>query len=193
MESFVKSYYILCMNRCKILSLAKLIWIYKTKWWTSNLLISIHAYTCIHGPWSLAEYLYGVGPKIMWKILGQALNPHRLYPPSSNENEWMKGVLGHDSALLRLYWAGDYLGEWDEVCYESCPSRRIDRSTFFGQQSSVLPLYHVRMPPPAVMFIRWNANWYCANGFSGRKSEIVFQYIRVIIVKSVEFAEIPGL
>ena len=26
----------------------------------------------------------------------------------------MIGVLGHDSALLRLYWAGDNLGEWDE-------------------------------------------------------------------------------
>ena len=28
--------------------------------------------------------------------------------------EWMIGVLGHDSALLRLYWAGDILGKWDE-------------------------------------------------------------------------------
>ena len=26
----------------------------------------------------------------------------------------MIGVLGHDSALLRLYWAGDNLSEWDE-------------------------------------------------------------------------------
>ena len=26
----------------------------------------------------------------------------------------MIGVLGHDSSLLRLYWAGDNLGEWDE-------------------------------------------------------------------------------
>ena len=24
-------------------------------------------------------------------------------------NEWMNGELGHDSALLRLYWAGDNL------------------------------------------------------------------------------------
>ena len=36
-------------------------------------------------------------------------------------NEWMNGVLCHDSALLRLYWAGDNLGEWFEFCYESCP------------------------------------------------------------------------
>ena len=28
--------------------------------------------------------------------------------------EWMNGVLGHDTALLRLYWARDNLGEWDE-------------------------------------------------------------------------------
>ena len=31
-------------------------------------------------------------------------------------NEWMIGVIGHDSALLKLYWAGDNLGEWDEFC-----------------------------------------------------------------------------
>ena len=30
----------------------------------------------------------------------------------------MIGVLGHDSALLRLYWAGDNLGELNEFCYE---------------------------------------------------------------------------
>ena len=29
----------------------------------------------------------------------------------------MIGVLGHDSALLKLYSAGDNLGEWDEFCY----------------------------------------------------------------------------
>ena len=29
-------------------------------------------------------------------------------------NEWMNGVLGNDSAISRLYWAGDNLGEWDE-------------------------------------------------------------------------------
>ena len=34
-------------------------------------------------------------------------------------NEWMIVVFGHDSALLRLYWAGDNLAEWDEFCYES--------------------------------------------------------------------------
>ena len=42
-------------------------------------------------------------------------------------NDW---CWGHDSALLiRIYWAGDNLCEWDEFCYESCNWRRIDRST----------------------------------------------------------------
>ena len=36
-------------------------------------------------------------------------------------NEWMNGVLGHDSALFKLYWGRDNLGEWDEFCSESCP------------------------------------------------------------------------
>ena len=39
-------------------------------------------------------------------------------------NEWMNGILGHDYALLRLYWAGDNLGKCDEYCHESCPWRR---------------------------------------------------------------------
>ena len=33
----------------------------------------------------------------------------------------MIGVSGHDSALLRLYWAGDNLGESDEFCYDHAP------------------------------------------------------------------------
>ena len=41
----------------------------------------------------------------------------------------MNGVLSHDSAQLRLYWSGDNLGEWDKICYESCPWRRIYRWT----------------------------------------------------------------
>ena len=45
------------------------------------------------------------------------------------DRELMNCVLDHESALLRLYWDGDNLGEWDEVYYESCPLRGIDRST----------------------------------------------------------------
>ena len=58
--------------------------------------------------------------------------------------EWMIGVLGHDSALLRLNWAGDNLGEWDECCYESCLWRRSVRSTCWpvAQRASTIP----RMP-----------------------------------------------
>ena len=42
--------------------------------------------------------------KEIWK---EALNPI----------EWINGVLGTDSALLRLYRTGDNLGYWDEFCY----------------------------------------------------------------------------
>ena len=50
-------------------------------------------------------------------------------------------VLGHDSAL-RLYWAGDNLGLWDECCYESCPCGRIDRSTYWpGVQRATTELW----------------------------------------------------
>ena len=37
----------------------------------------------------------------------------------------MIGALGHDSALFTLYWAEHNLGDWDELCYEPCPWRRI--------------------------------------------------------------------
>ena len=61
----------------------------------------------------------------IWGVSGRR---HALWPACQQDNAhgtwWgreMIGVLGHDSALLRLYWAGDNLGEWDEFCYESCP------------------------------------------------------------------------
>ena len=60
-------------------------------------------------------------------------------------NQWMIVALGHDSALLRLYWAGENLDEWDEFCYESCPWRRIDHSTCWPavQRATTVPW----MPP----------------------------------------------
>ena len=36
-----------------------------------------------------------------------------------NKSTRMSGVLGHDSALLRLYWAENYLGEWDEQDFQN--------------------------------------------------------------------------
>ena len=33
----------------------------------------------------------------------------------------MIGVLGHDSALLRLYFAGENLGEWDDFVMNFTP------------------------------------------------------------------------
>ena len=57
----------------------------------------------------------------------------------------MNGVLGHDSTLVRLYWAGTNLGEWDKLCYESRPWCRVDRSTCWPavQHATTVP----RMPP----------------------------------------------
>ena len=56
----------------------------------------------------------------------------------------LNGVLGHDSVLARLYCAGDNLGSWDEFCYASCPSCRIDLSTCWpvAQRATTVP----RMP-----------------------------------------------
>ena len=54
----------------------------------------------------------------------QAFLLHMITAPdlvTLESNEWMIGILGHDSALSRLYWARDNLGEWDYFCYESCP------------------------------------------------------------------------
>ena len=60
--------------------------------------------------------------------------------------EWMIGVLGHDSALCRLYWAGDNQCDWDEFYYESCPWRKIDRSTCWPavQRATTVPRMPVR-------------------------------------------------
>ena len=57
----------------------------------------------------------------------------------------IRGVLGHDSALVRLYCAGDNLGEYDEFCSESCSWRRIDRLTYWPavQRATIV----LRMPP----------------------------------------------
>ena len=52
-----------------------------------------------------------------WGENSLSLNSHHFPPKVENKhisplmNEWMIVVLGHDSALLRLYWAGDNLGE----------------------------------------------------------------------------------
>ena len=47
--------------------------------------------------------------------------------------------------LLRLYWAGDNLGAWNEFCYESCPWCRFDHSTCWlvVQRATTVPW----MPP----------------------------------------------
>ena len=66
--------------------------------------------------------------------------------------ESMNGILGDDSALLRLYWAGDNLDECDEFCYESCPWRRIDGSIYWLVSS--LARCHVYCTTDALMNAR---------------------------------------
>ena len=69
-------------------------------------------------------------------IVGNAMKCDILKCFNSCRKE-MIGVLGHDSALLRLNWAGDNLGEWDEFCYESCPSCKntIELESINGQNN----------------------------------------------------------
>ena len=70
---------------------------------------------------------------------------HRLVtivPTIDWMNDW---YLLQYSALLRLYWAWDNLGQWDEFCYEPCQWHKIDRSTCWPavQRATTVP----RMPP----------------------------------------------
>ena len=61
---------------------------------------------------------------------------------SKNIYTEMKGVLGHDSPLVRLYWAGDNLGFWDEFVLNHAPGgESIVTVRAVDQQSSELPLY----------------------------------------------------
>ena len=67
----------------------------------------------------------------------------------------MNGVLGHDSALLRLHWAGDDHNERNFIMNHDpgagCLARLVD------QQSSALPLYR---GPPSIWAILhpWSCN-----------------------------------
>ena len=67
-------------------------------------------------------------------------NTHSL--KLTDDIEWMNGVLGHDSALVRLSWAGDNLGEWGEFWnYESRPWCRNDCSICVPKPMTVKCLY----------------------------------------------------
>ena len=54
----------------------------------------------------------------------------------------MNGVLGHDPALVRLYWAGDNLGICDEFCYESFPCETCDRK--WNEWCMKVPILHCK-------------------------------------------------
>ena len=91
--------------------------------------------------------------------------------------------------IARLYWAGD-LYEWDEFCCESCPWRRIDRSTYWPSvQRSTVP----RLPPinKISSIIKFNA-WY-----NIITSEFIFNRLQWMIfimftkLLSTDFLKIP--
>ena len=67
---------------------------------------------------------------------------------------YMNGVLGLDSALLRLYWdAKPGLMRW--ICYDACPWCRIDRSTRWPTVhcATTVPRMppHIYANPPSVL------------------------------------------
>ena len=84
--------------------------------------------------------LYIIYPQVLEICIFNPLS-HSHLP----KNEWMIGVLGHNSALVRLYWAGDNLGEWDEFCYEPSPGAG-SIAWPVAQQSSAVPLYYGCLP-----------------------------------------------
>ena len=73
----------------------------------------------------------------------------------------MIGVLSPRLFTVRIYWAEDNLGEWDEFCYESCPWRRIDHSTCWPvvQRATTVPEMppgrHWKNPIQSVIDTRW--------------------------------------
>ena len=81
---------------------------------------------------SASPYMVSIGTPATYDQLDQppdavTLGNTTAIIPCDTRNE-MNGVLGHDSALVRLYWSGT---TWDnnEFCYKSCSSYRIDRLT----------------------------------------------------------------
>ena len=58
------------------------------------------------------------------------------------KNEW---CFRPQSCPIRLNWAGDNLGKWDEFWYESCPWYRIDRLTSWPALQRTTTV--LRLPP----------------------------------------------
>ena len=79
-----------------------------------------------------------------WSVMTER-DGHECKRMERNRKEWyMNGVLGHDSALVRLYWTRDILGWRDEFCYESWPRCRIVRSIYRPavQRATLIWLVH---------------------------------------------------
>ena len=81
----------------------------------------------------------------------------------------MNCVLGHDSALLRLYWAGDNLGEWDNsgTNMTACKSimKIVDRNKTPGKTEKYQYIQTIVMAS--------QCNWYTLPRPTGRDIEKV--------------------
>ena len=87
-----------------------------------------------------------------WYPIDLSVTDTSLYSDYETKNDCF--FLGHDSPLLRLYWAGDK--EWDGFYYEPCPWRRIDRSSCWlaVQRATTVP----QMPPLLMRQVWFSCN-----------------------------------
>ena len=92
----------------------------------------------------------------------------------------MNGVLGHDSAPLRLYWVGDNLGECAEFCYESCHWHRIDRSAYWPavQRDTTEP----RMLPPKWHVLNWSSRTVTVCDVCNWQKPLTYQTVNLSMV-----------
>ena len=61
---------------------------------------------------------------------------------------------------VRLYWARDNLGEWDEFCYESCPCYRIHCSTCWPAVQCATTLPQTPLNTRNCFFIKYFLSMY---------------------------------
>ena len=66
----------------------------------------------------------------------------RMPPYKKLKSEWCFRL---QYCTVRLYWAGDNLGYWDEFWYESCPRCRIDHLTCWPAVQRRHNMYQYKM------------------------------------------------
>ena len=130
----------------------------ENRWRNSSVFVCTSPHTCIFPPtkqaatWSWLLYLLGsIGKRYQFpnaqftcaawtestSIQQHSLNVQQTSQEiSSLDNPklhttriiWQIAATNEWFSTVRLYWARDNLGEWDELCYESCPWCSPDRS-----------------------------------------------------------------